>query len=418
MQTDQGASTQDTEEVEFEPEGSGSEELFDIPDDLQDVPDPGAPPADPAADPKGPPAAKPAGAQPRDEIGRYDKKPDAAAPAAGQPPAPAQAAQASTEAPTTDEGEPPEEPELEFSFRADGKVHSIPGARITKDALIVPRDQLPVVQRLLSKGRTYEGSFRQRLEGMAQEVAQVRSEVSEEVERSRAYLNFMADLFDRTERGEMDDQGRTPVEAWLDDFGKNRRTLEAEATLAAAKAIREGRQAPAPRLEGFDDEPADPYLDAQDREQFNNELASELSTRLQGFVQKLEIRGLTPQELSTIHQAMSEPDELDRYYRVALEDVPEHGITKGQIIALDDQIQKRLKYEANLILNARRGAAELRAAEEKNRRNGVGNPIPPTTPASTGKPAAGKAGQMPEFPNTPEGRKQMEEWFAGVDPTS
>lgn len=383
------------------------EELFEVPPDLADD-DTEAPAPVPDADPKGPPADDKEATQPRDEHGKFAPKPkDAPAPDTGQPPVTAQAEIAPT-APPPDTGD---EPVMEFSFRADNRQIAIPGSKVTSEGVFIPKEHMAEVQRLASYGTVYQGSFRQRLEQANREVAETKAQVQSETERAKHYLNFMADLFDRTERGETDSQGRTPIEAWQEDFQRNRVVLEADAKLAEARALQERRPAQPDRVEGFEDGPQDSFISEREAEELNNGLANELGGRLQQFARADGIRGLTAAEFGKIQQSMSDPDEIDRYFKVAIEDIPEHGITKGQIVAMDAAIRKNFQYQASLILGARQQNGALAAAEAANRKNGAANPIPAVVTASgNGVPKAAK--EVPKFKN----REDMIAWLDGVDP--
>lgn len=393
-----------TTEIETEADPFAGEELFEIPADLRDESDPEAPAAESKTDPaKAAPPDEATATQPRDEQGRFAEKPeeDVTATPTVQPTERAPAA-APTATPTE-----PEETVLEFSYRADNRVHTIPGSKITADGVFIPREHMAELQRRQSRGATYEGSFRQRLEAAAREVADVRSEVVVEKEQATAFLAFFADMMDRQERGE------PAIETWLDDFSRNRVKLEADATLAAAKALRERRPVEPSRVDGFDEDPGQmPDMSAQEREDMTNGLTSELGSRLQRLVQTEGLRGLTASELTSIQNAMMDPDEMDRYFKVALDDIPEHGIQRGQIVAMDGAIAKTLKYQAGLILGARRQSQELKAAEDANRkRNGVGNAIPPTV--ATGVDGAPKPQKgVPKFKT----REEMQAWYDAEDP--
>ena len=397
--------TDDETEETVELGSDAGEELYEIPDDLKDDSD-AAPASDAPADPKGPPAKDAEGTQPRDEQGRFAEKDDAPATEEGQPPEPAQAGKPSEQgepataiAPDADESEP----ELEFSFRADGQAIPLKGSRITKDSLIIPREYMADVQRLMSHGVVYQGSYKQRLTEAARQVEATKAEVHEEVERSKHFLTFFADLLDREEAGE------PAIESWLDDFRQNRVKLEAAADLAAAKAYRE-RTYQEPTVQGFDDQPDAQGQSPEEAERFHQELSSALSDRVTQQIQAQGIRGLAPAELTRILDGMTEPEEIDRYFKVALEDIPEHGIKKGQIVALDAVIGKQIKHQAGLILGARQSAQELRNAELKNQRR-TPNAIPPTTAVAGGGTPKQKA-KVPEFKN----KAEMDAWFDTQDP--
>lgn len=377
------------------------EELFEIPDDLDEAgTDTPASSSEADAD-KAPPAIDEPATRPSGE----ENEP---ATPTGQPPArdPAGRFTTAPETPATDE----DSTVMEFSFRADGKPVTIPGSKVTAEGAFIPREHLADLQRLASHGIVYQGSFRQKLEQSAREVAEAKSEIHGEVEQAKHFLSFFADLLDKQDRGE------PAIEEWLDDFRQNRTKLEADATLAEAKALREGRAVAPRQPEGFDDEPGpeqDSYISEREAEEFSNGLAAELGSRLQQTIQAQGIRGLTPQDLTKIQEEMTDPEEIDRYFKVALEDIPEHGIKKGQIVAMDGAIAATLRRRSELILDSRKTSTALSQAETANRRNGVAGKVPPTV--STGTPAVPKASNaVPKFKN----RQEMEEWFAREDPLS
>lgn len=390
------------EEIDDSPmDPLAGEELFEIPPDLDEpgtdapaVPDPAdaleAPPAEkepatrqPEVDPNGP--ETPTGQPPaRDPSGRFTAAPETPA--------------------------PDEDGVMEFSFRADGKPVSIPGSKVTTEGVFIPREHMADLQRLASHGMVYQGSYRQRLEQSNREVAEVRSQVHSEVEQAKHFLSFFADLLDKQDAGE------PAVEEWLDDFRQNRMKLEADATLAEARALRESRGVEPQRLEGFDDEAGpeeDSYVSERDAEEFTNALSTELGTRLQQMVRSEGIRGLTPQDLTRLVEEMTEPTERDRYFREALVDLPEYGVTKGQIVAMDGAIAATLKRRADLILDARKTSTALSQAEAANRRNTFNGKVPPTV-------ATGVAGVPKVSAATPKfkTRQEMEEWFQKEDALS
>jgi hypothetical protein len=386
-------------------------EMFEVPDDLDDDAPAGAQTEGQDPDPatqttgKQPPAEKP-----RDETGKFVK--DAPATEEGQPPEPPQA-EAAVQPGTAAEPEP----ELEFSFRSDGRTIQIPGSRVTADGIFIPKDVAPDFQRLLSHGVTYQGSYKQRLYESAREKEEMKAQIHENVERADAFLNFFVDMLDRTERNETDQEGRSPLEAWLDDFRQNRVKLEAQAELAVAKAYRERKPAEV-KLEGFDDPPAAEAEVEVDLEQLSQELAPQMGPRLQDIMKAENIAGLSGGEVTAIRDFVVAPENIDRFFRRALQDISaaEWGgtadIKAGQLVALDAEISKFVKYQAGLILNARKSGQELKQAEQKNARSS-NNQIPPTTAvAGNGTPPGNKP--VPKFKN----KEEMEAWFAAEDALS
>lgn len=389
-----------TEEAIEEVVEETGDELYELPEDLKDAPDYGAPAPENDDDPakSGPPSKTPAATQPRDEEGRFAEKPKEQAPQgepaarADQPPAESQAAEPGQPA-TTEGAAEEEEPELEFSFRADGQTIPIQGSKITKDYVMIPRQHMGDVQRLLSHGVVYQGSFRQRLAESARAVAEAKAEVQEDVVRARATLEFIGTLLDK---------GPDAVADWLDEFQQNRAKLEAEATLAVAKAYQERKPVGQVEVPGFEEE-VDQFAAGVDREEVINTLSTDLTTFVPAALRELGIRGLQSAEVQALVAELSDPDEIDRYFGIAGEDMPEYGVTKGQLVRKDAVIAKTLKRRAEVILAARRNAADLKNAEAKNRRPN-GNPIPPTT---TGERGAPKKAPKP----LPKTKEELDAWM-------
>jgi hypothetical protein len=403
------------------------EELYEIPEEFQET-EGGTPAEEPKSTAaKAPPGDGSEATRLRDEkTGKFiskDEAPGATAPEPGQPPAtdPAQAAEPQPGDQPADTAVSEPEPELEFSFRADGESIPIKGSRVTKDGIFIPTQYAPDVQRLLSYGVTYKGSFRQRLEESARREAETKAQVQEQVVKAEAYLEHFADILDRTEAGEVDDLGRTPLEAWAADFAKNRVKLEAEATLAVAKAYQDRNTNPVKpaKLEGFDDEPEqDPGIDV---EELSQTVAAPLGEQLASMVQaEPTLRGLTGSELTRIRDYMIDPKRLDQFYARALEDIPAaewggtHDIKKGQIVALQDNIREQLRSMGSMILDTRKEATALAQAVAKN--NGSQRPANQIPPVST---VNGK--QVPRQPSVQKTRadfktrEDFDAWFNSND---
>lgn len=401
-------------------------ELFDIPADLMDDEPTEAPAKEPGADPAiaEPPADRTKAPKPRDETGKFVSPQDAAATEEGQPPEPPQADPSETAAEGAPAPDAEPEPELEFSFRGDGQTIQIKGSKVTKDGVFIPAQYMPDVQRLMSHGVTYQGSYKQRLYESKQELESTKAQVHENVEKADAVLRFYADLADRTEKGETDEHGRTPIEAWLEDFSRNRVKLEAQAELAAAKAFRERRAADV-RLPEFEEDPAAAEAPAQDLEELLPKLTPHLTDRLQSIVRTdPEIRGLTGGEITRIRDSMVRPERIDQFYRKALADIPasesglSYDIKAGQIVPMDDAIRQEFTYQARLILDARKAALELSNAQQRNGQNGSGNKIPPVVTVN-GAPVQGKKGVQKTRADF-KTREEFDRWFNSQegDPTT
>lgn len=382
------------EEEAGEVDELAGDELFDIPEDLLDMPDYGATAPDDGTDPaKAAPPAPAPGAPPPPAAPAGQPEAGAPAPQPGQPPAAAPAGEANADA--AGEGED-DEPELEFSFTADKQPITIKGSKLTKDYLMIPREHVSDVQRLLSHGVVYQGSFRQKLTESAQREADTRAEVQEDVVRAKAVLERLAAIFD---------QGPEAVNDWLDDFGKNRTKLEADATLAVAKALRESKPAERVTVPGFEDEVND-FAAGVDREELQNSLAADITAFVPDALRKLGIRGLTSAEVQSIVDELKDPDEIERYFGIAGEDLPDYNVKKGALVRKDAVVAKTIKRRADLILGTRKNTTELETAKQKNNRSAA-NPIPPTTTGAggTGNPP-GKAKKP-----IPKTKAELDAWM-------
>jgi hypothetical protein len=399
------------------------EELFDIPEDLLDEPDTGAPAGGAAdASKEEPPAAEPAAdtlqlpeGYKRDARGAVHRPDgtiaskselDSFVPAqpAAKPAADAQPAQPAAGAPAGQAAEPAvEAPVLELSFRADGKPVTIPGSKLTDDGAFIPKDYLPEVQRLLSRGVTYEGSFRQRLETANAEVARVKSEVHREIEESKAFLTFFADLLER---------GPVAVQDWLDDFEKNKPQLEAEAKIAYAEALTAAKQNPAApaKVEGFDDDQEDDFLAGVDRDEMMTQLSNVLGQNLREVIVTNGIRGLSDADVNRLHQAIaSDPEEMERYFAIANEDIPDMKVAKGDVLVRQAALLKRVQYEATVLGGARKSVSEATAAAEANKKRAPGGAPPPTASV-----AGGVTQKKKEVP-IPTKREDLDAYMAADD---
>lgn len=367
------------------------EELFDIPDDLLDEPDtedPAGKPADTAT--AEPPAGKPDADIPRGPDGKFAKK-DATAAPAGQPPEGAPAAGAPAIPGTKPEGvaaaalpaEPPiTAPTLEFSFRADGKPITVPGSKVTDEGVFIPREHMAEIQRYLSHGVVYQGSFRQRLEEANAKVAAAENRVTKEVEESKHFLTFFADLLEK---------GPDAIQQWLDDFTANRRDLEADAKIAYAEALTNRKEKPVlpEKVAGFD-EPEDDFLAGIDRDEMMTQLSNVLATNLKEVIVENTVRGMTDADVNRLHKAIaSDPEEMERYFAVATEDIPDMKVKKGDVLVRQAALLKRVQYEAAVVSEARKAVSDASAADAANKKR-AGGGAPPPTAAVAGAGAAGK----------------------------
>jgi hypothetical protein len=387
-------------------------QLFDIPEEYLDEAEkkggaapPGAATDSATADTQG---GKP-GQQPRDDTGRFAPRREGEPPAAGQtgqPPAKTVATQGKPAAEGGEGAREEERPAVPFSFTADQKRHEIPGSRVTPEGAFIPRDQLPFVQRKLSRGTVYETSFRQLISDRDTEIHSLKQqlETDEDKVKAKAFLTHFAKLLD---------EGPEAIQKWLDDFDRNRVQLEANATLAQARAITDakGKKPAETRLPGLDDDHTaggeEPDLLADvDQDELQDTLENLLEENMLGFAKELGLNTLTQADLQLLHKRLSDPEEIGRFFVYATEDIPELKAKQGDILVKAKALQKELQTYADLVGQGRGVVSEADKARQQNTRTGANrtNAAPPTSSTSGG--AAGKT-VVPKLPKT---REQKEEW--------
>lgn len=293
---------------------------------------------------------------------------------------------------------------MELSFRADGKPVTIPGSKLTEEGAFIPREFLPQVQKLLSHGIVYQGTFRQRLEQMAQKQVETEAAVQRKVVEADHFLTFFADLLER---------GPVAIQDWLDDFEKNKPALEAEARIAYAEALETAKKSPAAaaKVEGFEDVPEDDFLAGVDQDEMLTQLSNTLAQTLRDTIVTNGIRGLSDADVNRLHKAISEdPEEMERYFVIATEDVPEMKVKQGDVLVRQAAVLKRVQYEAGVVSGARQGVSAAAAADAANKRGVVGAGAPPPTASVAG----GVAGKKKEAP-IPTKREDLDAYMAADD---
>lgn len=405
----EGAEPGTTEEAELGQVLTG--QLFDIPEEyLDDAEKKGgaAPPGtegDSTADTRQ--EGKP-GTQRRDEVTGQFAKVEGEPPAAGgtgQPPAKPAAIPGK---PAAEDGAAArEEQAVPFSFTADQKKHEIPGSRVTPEGVFIPRDQIPFVQRKLSRGTIYESSFRQTISDKDTEIHALKQqlETDEDKVKAKAFLTHFAKLLD---------EGPEAIEAWLADFEKNRGKLEAEAILAQAKAITEsrGKKPTTTQLPGLEEGAGaaeEDLLAGVDQDELQDTLSTLLEENLAKITTEAGLTTLTAADLSRLHKKLSDPESLGRFFVYATEDIPELKAKQGDILVKAKALRKELEDYADLIGQGRGVKSQAEVAREANARRGGGagggrNAPPPTSSTSGG--SAAKAA-VPKLPKT---REQKAEW--------
>lgn len=373
----------DTPDVELELDDSSmgeiNEEEFDLGDLVDGDEETDKAPAAPSADAKPAPAASPA----------------ATAPAAGaeaQPPktGTTAAADASAAAPT----------DQPFTYRADRSSYTIDGSKLTPEGdLVIPKAQLAEVTRLLSQGRSHEGSFRQTLQRLTeranaaeQQVERIKKEPNEEVVKARAINKFWMELLEK---------GPDAVAEHLDEFQKTRMLIEARQEREYAQALRSAGPAPAAAAAQ-----AEPQIEAKD-------LQPEL-TRLIGELKGTDatLGVLTDDDVKDLTQHLGQDAWLERIFFVADQDIPDRGILKGDIVADTQVLQQEMGRIARVRAAAAQSATAASAADARNkpRLEGRSQGLPPVVTGSGKAAGEGKGKEKKTF----KSKAEFDEYYANL----
>ena len=323
------------------------------------------------------PPAPSEGAQPRDAEGRFTSP----APQEETP-----AAETAAEAPPP---ETPGEPQPEakpaaveehgdvYGFRADGQDIEIPGSEVGDDGIFIPNDALPYVTRLLTQGKTHEGSFRQRLS----EAARDREAAQKQVEAAQAQAQAIIQSLDEVFTGD---------EAAVLEFINNYRTewpvLKAKSEAAGAKV-----QADAYRQQ----------LDSVTQERQQAALRPVMQDALGGYtVQIGRELGLADDDIRALYEDLSAP-ELEAVLFVRAPEGNLDGFQAGELAVNLNLIRQRAQTLQRVV--ARYGqptATGAKAPAPKPK-------VPPAVSAKGGQAPAAPKKKLPVFKDAKEANEYI-----------
>jgi len=358
----------------------------------------GTPPAQPPAAPApAVPAAPgaPASAQPPTPPAAQPPTPAATPAGAGAEPAPAGTAPT----PPTSAAAAPSV----WEFQADGQTVVVEGSvRHPDGSVTIPASMVPHLETLGAEGAAHRGSWRREQEGYQDRIATLEREVANKVNdpellRARAYNKQLLDLLEK---------GPDAVAAWLDNYQQNFPVFQAKAEEAILRAQLAERDA---------------WLNAAEEERLSDEIAPKISQTIEGAVTRLAAQhpGVNAAQL---HQRIL-ARHLDQVaYEVPAAERP-RGLAEGEVllgrgpkgelyIVNEGLIADEFAYQASLLKGS---AAAAQAAVAHNAAISAPPPVvAPPVPVTGPAPGAGEA-KMPEFPNTPEGKQQMQDWIDSGD---
>lgn len=331
------------------------------------------------------PAAEPAApaSQPRDEAGRFAKAPEAEAPAepeAAPPPETPSEPVAATE-PAVEE-QP--EPEVPFTFRADGREISIPGSDTGPDGVFIPSQHIPEIQNILAEGMAARGSVRQRLSEAAQQVQAEKQRADASEARSQQILAHIEGLVEQSQTafssGDVNAILQSPLGQWLYGVTTNWPVLKAQ---AQAKAVEMQNAAERKQLEDYRRREAEAQLRPMKQQT--------LQSALRQFGQ-----GLDAGVLQALERELGDPSMDGSVFVRAPYDDPASGIKAGEVVIDFNVVQRAVN-----IAKLSRPSAPVAA------------PAPKVMPAVKPPPTIGRGTQAPSRNAMPAFKtaKEADDWL-------
>lgn len=273
--------------------------------------------------------------------------------APGQAPDPAQAA------PPTAPGQAPAPSDGTFRFKADRQEWQIDGSRVDAQGLHIPTEHIPMVQELLAEGVAHRGSFQQELARRDTMIRQLQQD-NQKAASGRSEKEVQAETI-LTHFARLMDEGPEAVIDWLDNLQQNRPVLEAEAKAAALQY----------RLQQLEaaNQPSEPSPE-EILPQLDNALREHLVTTGDG-----EFKGiLSDEDLGRAYQHLWDTVRERVFYR-AVDDIPELGVSRGEIIIDADFVKSQLQLMAqgrpSVAAAAQGAAATVTKTLTRNARLGV-----------------------------------------------
>lgn len=281
-----------------------------------------------------------------------------------------------SESPANVSGAPAAEPAGEpFTFRADGKEFTIPGAQKFPEGVYIPTEAVGKLQEHLADRRGLNDRIRQ----LEQKLQNADPSRNEEVLRARALINQITALMD---------QGPEKMAEWLDNLEQNRPILEAKAQADALKR----------QLEQYQTRETSAQTEQQATE-LAGQMEAALGQHLDAVLKDPEIAtlGLDSNRLKVRLYRMAEQlfGEADRDY-------PEYGIRKGDL-TINLELLRAEVNDAAALARQYQGQAVAKQKAKAANAPAVNAGSPPPVVAGS-KTAAPRTGGRPK-------PKNREEWL-------
>lgn len=284
---------------------------------------------------------------------------------------------------------PPVEPQPQpWKFKADRQEHTIEGAVLRGDKLEIPVASLPRLQSLLQSGVAHQGSWQKERQTWGEKIreSQTRAEAAET--KFTAIMTELDRIFhDENALIQFYQNYQTQKPALME----RARAAELEAQL---QAYRNG-QVPS----GAPNAQADPHAVLEAAKE-------DMTVTLGDYFEQPEFQVFTDEDRQYLTQQIL--DDVERYVKIANQDIPEHGIVKGDRVLLPDDEERlvaRLKREAERVGKFRKEqqeqAKKVAEAAQFNARRQPAQPVAPAVPAS-----------KPSAPGEPGGKRyqSVEDW--------
>ena len=306
-----------------------------------------------------------------------------------------EAAAPEIEPPLADDQPAPEQ--VPWSAKADGVEITLNGATITPDGMIsIPKETWTRdLQPYLADRSSLRSQMDRKIAETERRYSELEASKSEAEVRAQAVTDHFANLLDK---------GQDAVWEWLQDFSANRGKLEAE--LAAAQANHQVSQLEG-KVSSYEAEHQE-RATRQSVEAFQKWAPGAISDAVDSLLNTPELSDAGLDKSKVVEQLGMFGNDL--LFFTAGDDIPEWGVSKGDIVPNWDFLARQLSIQADLSRSLRSQANEVAQAQQANSKAlRDKRKAPPSVPAG-GTPAPG--GKTPKL----ETRADWEAFMAEDEP--
>lgn len=304
-------------------------------------------------------------------------------------------AKATAEDPKASAGLNPEPPSVEpptieepFTFRADGKAHTLQNWKQVKgQGVIVPESEIPNLKQQLAAAHTHNNTWRVQQRQWTEKEQGYQRQLKQAEEETKSIALFFDSL-----RKMSPEERYLELEAFEQQIPKLALDIERKRIAAEREEVQRMRSNPqAVQQESFDP---------------REFLSGSLDDSLEQFFSDPEFSVLSPEDRAEIREKWT--GQLGDLIETAQEDYPDLGIAKGERVYSDRKLLKDLQWLAKQRKKTAQVATGVQSAVVKNERLlGTKEVKAPPTVAGGSSPAPKSSPQKNRAANRAEWKKRI-----------